>query len=176
MTTPLGDPFERPSRTRRAFLADSAGALAAASVIKQFTGGRAIPRVGRLARVEQSLASEREALRVLGRTNMRMPGSRPYPAVAAGTDMLPEIENVVVLMMENHSYDNLLGMLGRGPYQAPRGDGFTIAADGYPTATNPQSNGSLQRAFHMPNTCQSSGSPHQGVAACPHQDADGRQR
>jgi phospholipase C len=173
MTTPLEDQLGRPGRTRRAFLADSAGALATASLIRQLTGGRAIPRVGRLARVEQSLASEREALRVLGRTNMRMPGSRPYPAIAAGTDMLPEIENVVVLMMENHSYDNFFGMLGRGPFQAPRGDGYTIAADGYPTATNPQSNGSLQRAFHMPNTCQSSGSPSQEWAACHQQYANG---
>jgi phospholipase C len=173
MTTPPGDPFGRPSRTRRAFLADSAGALAAASVIKQFTGGRAIPRVGRLARVEQSLASDREALRVLGRTNMRMPGSRPYPAVAAGTDMLPQIENVVVLMMENHSYDNFFGMLGRGPFQAPRGDGYTIAADGYPTATNPQSNGSQLRAFNMPNTCQENGSPSQDWAASHQQYANG---
>ena len=29
----------------------------------------------------------------------------------AGTDLLPEIEHIVVLMMENHSYDNYLGML-----------------------------------------------------------------
>ena len=142
-------------------------------MIGQFTGGRSIPRVGRLARVEQSLASEREALRVLGRTSMRMPGSRPFPAIAAGTDMLPEIENVVVEVMENHSYDNFFGMLGRGPFQAPRGSRFTIAADGYPTATSPTATGGAQRAFRMPNTCQSGGSPSQEWAACHQQYANG---
>jgi phospholipase C len=173
MTTPLGDQSGGQGRTRRAFLADGAGALAAGSVIKQFTHGRSIPRVGRLARIEQSLASEREALRVLGRTSMRMPGSLPHPAIAAGTDMLPEIEHVVLLMMENHSYDNFFGMLGRGPFQVPRGDGFTIAADGYPTATNPTSNGTSQRAFRMPNTCQQGGKPSQDWAASHQQYANG---
>jgi phospholipase C len=175
MTNTGEPPIPEPEghRTRRAFLADGAGAVAAASAIRQLTGGRAIPRIGRLARIEQSLASEREALRVLGRTSMRMPGSLPHPAVAAGTDMLPEIEHVVVLMMENHSYDNFFGMLGRGPFQVPRGDGFTIAADGYPTATNPIANGGTQRAFRMPNTCQAHGMPAQDWPASHQQYANG---
>jgi hypothetical protein len=42
---------------------------------------------------------------------------------------LPGIQHIVVLMMENHSYDNLFGMLGRG-------DGFTFGPDGLPTATS----------------------------------------
>jgi phospholipase C len=173
MTTPREDPLDRQGRTRRAFLADGVTAVAAASAIKQLTGGHRVPRARPLAKTYQPHASEVEALRVLGRAEMRMPGSLPHPAVAAGTDMLPEIEHVVVLMMENHSYDNLLGMLGRGPYQAPRGDGFTIAADGYPTATNAYSNGSLQRSFHMPNTCQSDGKPSQDWEASHIQYANG---
>jgi phospholipase C len=28
--------------------------------------------------------------------------------------MLPQIKHIVVLMMENHSFDNYLGTLGRG--------------------------------------------------------------
>ncbi len=40
-------------------------------------------------------------------------GARPA-GPAAGTDALPQIEHIVVLMMENHSYDNYLGMLNRG--------------------------------------------------------------
>jgi len=67
----------------------------------------------------------------------------------------------VVLMMENHSYDNVLGMLGRGPGQTPRGDGFTLAADGGPTATNPYPDGRTQRAFRMPTTCQLPSRPSQ---------------
>jgi phospholipase C len=43
------------------------------------------------------------------------PGDRPRPDLPAGTDLLPAIRHIVVLMMENHSYDNYLGMLaGRG--------------------------------------------------------------
>jgi len=44
---------------------------------------------------------------------LRKPGSLPYPHLPAGTDTIPQIEHVVVLMMENHSYDNRLGMLFR---------------------------------------------------------------
>jgi phospholipase C len=43
------------------------------------------------------------------------PGPRPMPSLPTGTDLLPQIEHIVVLMMENHSYDNYFGMLrGRG--------------------------------------------------------------
>jgi len=38
-------------------------------------------------------------------------GGRPRPDLPEGTDLLPEIRHIVVLMMENHSYDNYLGML-----------------------------------------------------------------
>ena len=41
-----------------------------------------------------------------GARPLRQPGSLPYPKLAAGTDTIPQIEHVVVLMMENHSYDN----------------------------------------------------------------------
>ena len=44
---------------------------------------------------------------------LRQPGSLPYPELPAGTDTIPQIEHIVVLMMENHSYDNRLGMLVR---------------------------------------------------------------
>ena len=78
------------------------------------------------------------------------PGSRPRPDLPAGTDLEPRIEHIVVVMMENHSFDNVLGMLGRG-------DGFTRGADGLPTATNPDGHGNLVRAFHMPTECQTDG-------------------
>ncbi len=98
---------------------------------------------------------------MLGRVAMRLPDSLPNPSLPTGTDTLPQIEHVVVLMLENHSYDNILGMLGRGRGQRPRGDGFTLAADGLPTATNPYPDGRLQRAFRMPTTCQLSNTPSQ---------------
>ena len=42
------------------------------------------------------------------------PGHRPDPTKPEGTDLIPNIEHIVVLMMENHSYDNYFGMLDRG--------------------------------------------------------------
>src|ERR1700757_172573 len=80
---------------------------------------------------------------------LRPPGSLPYPGLPAGTDTIPQIEHIVVLMMENHSYDNRLGMLRR-----PDANGFRLGRGGLPTATNPYANGSVQHAFRMPTTCQ----------------------
>ena len=77
-------------------------------------------------------------------------------------------------MMENHSYDNYMGMLGRGPGEKPRGDGFTIGADGRPTAANPAPDGTIQHAFRMPTTCQLPRKPTQEWAQCHVQFDDGR--
>ncbi|HEU4362172.1 MAG TPA: alkaline phosphatase family protein [Mycobacterium sp.] len=105
---------------------------------------------------------QEQALAVLGKTTLRYPGSRPYPNLPPGTDTMPEIQHIIWCMMENHSYDNFLGMLGRAPGQTPRGDGYTISNPaptafnpyGTPTFTNPYANGTKQLAFHMPVTCQ----------------------
>jgi phospholipase C len=78
----------------------------------------------------------------------RVAGQRPDPTKAAGTDLIPEIEHIVIVMQENHSYDSYFGMLGRG-------DGFTLDASGKPTASNSDAKGNAVRAFHMANTCQS---------------------
>ena len=88
-------------------------------------------------------------------------GQRPVAGQPEGTNTLPQIDHILVLMMENHTYDNYLGMLGRGPGETARGDGFTIGPDGRPTATNPCPNGSVQHAFRMPTTCQIAGQPSQ---------------
>jgi len=68
--------------------------------------------------------------------------------------MLPQVEHIVVLMMENHSFDDHLGMLGRG-------DGFRLGRDGLPLNANPDGHGNLIRSFHMPSTCQLSAVPGQ---------------
>jgi phospholipase C len=156
-TDPVTDALR--GSTRRSFLIDGAGVLAAGSL----AGGLLTSRRtwARAADLTEPAASQVGALRVLGRSSMRLPDSLPNPAISAATDTLPQIEHVVVLMMENHSYDNFLGMLGRGAGQAARGDGFTLASDGLPNATNPYANGQLQRAFHMPTTCQVNDHPSQ---------------
>lgn len=46
-------------------------------------------------------------------------GDRPDLSQPVGADCLSEIEHIVILMMENHSYDNYLGTLERG-------DGFRM--------------------------------------------------
>ena len=78
------------------------------------------------------------------------PGSLPFPSLPPGTDTIPQIDHIVILMMENHSFDNYLGMLGRG-------DGFTLGPDGQPAASCPDASGAPVRAFHAPNLCQSGG-------------------
>lgn len=95
----------------------------------------------------QSDASIDAALKALGRDSLRQPGTLPFPDLPPGTDTIPEIEHIVFLMLENHSYDNIFGMLSRG-------DGFTKGPDGKPLNTNPYPNGTIQHAFPMPNTCQ----------------------
>ena len=86
---------------------------------------------------------------------LAQPGSLPYPKLPVGTDTIPQIEHIVVLMLENHSYDNYLGML-----QRPGADGFKLK-DCTPTATNPYANGQVQHAFRMPTTCQLPSRPSQ---------------
>jgi phospholipase C len=59
---------------------------------------------------------------------LRAPGSRPFPHLPVGhpTPGLEEIEHVVVLMMENHSFDNLLGMVPHQVKGRAKVDGLTI--------------------------------------------------
>ena len=101
---------------------------------------------------------ERLEQQELKRLTRRMPGGlageRPDPARPAGADLLPQIEHIVVLMMENHSYDNYLGLLGRG-------DGLPRGRDGEPDAANPDAAGEPVRAFRLPATRQQPQAPTQ---------------
>jgi len=100
------------------------------------------------------------------RRNLR-PGERPDPARPAGTDRLPQIKHIVVLMMENHSFDSYLGTLGRG-------DGFPLGDDGAPNAENPDSAGTMIRAYHARSTIQQAGTPTQSWNASHLQWAGGK--
>ena len=77
------------------------------------------------------------------------PGSRPDPSKPEGTDMLPEIEHIIIYMQENHSYDSYLGMLDVG-------DGFTLDGGGAPTNSNPNpgDGGNPFKVFKAGETCQ----------------------
>ncbi len=99
---------------------------------------------------------ERHELKRRGRGVAALrPGERPIPSLPAGTDLLPQIKHIVVLMMENHSYDSYLGML------AGRGDGFKLGRDGQPKAANPNADGKMIRGYHAPSTEQAGGVPCQ---------------
>ncbi len=87
-------------------------------------------------------------------TVLHQPGDRPNPSRQIGFDGIPKIEHIVVVMQENHSYDNYFGMLRRG-------DGFTLDRHGKPTNACPDATGAPVRAFHMANTCQLPKQPSQ---------------
>ncbi len=72
-----------------------------------------------------------------------LPDSLPHPRLPAGTDTIPEIDHVVVLMMENHSFDDHFGMLGRG-------DGLTRAAGRQAGQLQP---GARRRLHRHPSRC-----------------------
>jgi phospholipase C len=95
-------------------------------------------------------------------------GRRPRPALPAGTDLLPQIRHIVVLMMENHSYDNYLGML-RG-----RGEGFPLDSEGQPEVFNYGADGELVRAFRLPSAVQRHGVPSQSWHASHVQWGEGK--
>ena len=113
-------------------------------------------------RIERQKLRQREL-----RTRRNRPGDRPDPARPAGTDLLPQIKHVVVLMMENHSFDNYLGTLGRG-------EGLPLGADGRPTAENPDSAGTMIRSHHAGSTGQDQGVPSQSWSASHAQWAGGK--
>ena len=87
------------------------------------------------------------------------PGDRPRPDLPVGSDLIPQIKHIVILMMENHSYDNYLGML------TDRGEGLPRGADGTPTAVNTLPDGRRFPAHHLTSTRQLKGNPTQSWRA-----------
>jgi phospholipase C len=100
------------------------------------------------------LLEQHEVKRLARRRAAGQPGL-PRPALPPGTDLLPQIRHIVVLMMENHSYDNYLGML------QGRGEGFRLGPDGQPEVFNRGRGGEIVRAFHLSSTIQRRGVPSQ---------------
>ncbi|MBV9424070.1 MAG: hypothetical protein JOZ98_14235 [Solirubrobacterales bacterium] len=108
---------------------------------------------------------------VPGACRPRKPDSLPFPHLPAGTPSMRHIEHIVVLMMENHSFDNVLGLV---PYQAAGRelvDGLTRRR-GRVVNFNPDANGNRIYAQHMSSPCQLVGQPSQNWNAS-HQSVDG---
>jgi phospholipase C len=109
------------------------------------------------------LSSETASATVRPRSKTPGPGDLPNPSAPAGSDQLPEITTIVAVMMENHTYDSILGML-------PGGGGFTLDSDGNPVESNPWPKSAatgpppfknaVLKAFPMPTPCQLDAHPY----------------
>jgi phospholipase C len=124
-------PFENPL-TRRALLRYS-GSVGAAAAGMSTAGG-----------VWRTLAASAKTLRT--------PDSLPNPRSPAGTPnaALP-FDHIVVVMMENHSFDNLLGALAHSGQ--PKAHGLRINRHGVARDSNPGPEGSVA-SFVIPDTEQ----------------------
>jgi phospholipase C len=82
-------------------------------------------------------------------TVVRRPGSLPDPNRPAGSvdDEMP-FDHIVVVMMENHSFDNVLGMLARSGQSAA--DGLSFDESGEATNSNPGTNGTPPTVTSFP--------------------------
>ena len=97
---------------------------------------------------------ERLERREIARRSPRPVGDRPRPDLPTGTDLLPQIKHIVVLMMENHSYDNYLGTLaGRGE-GLPAGD-----QDLHHLTSTAQIKGNPTQSWHASHLQYTSGFP-----------------
>jgi phospholipase C len=107
-------------------------------------------------------------------TQLRQPNSLPFPRLPAGTESMPKIKHVVVLMMENHTFDNILGLVGY-EQRSRRGavDGLTLGKHGKPTNFNRDSDGRKVFADYANSPCQRSGVPTQSWNASHQAYADG---
>jgi phospholipase C len=103
--------------------------------------------------------------RTVGPAKHRRPHRRrvdelPDPSREMGEPGLPQIENLVLVMMENHSTDNVLGML---PIVSPKHrwtfDGLPFNDKGVPIATNPDKTGKPIYSYPLPDMC-----PFQGLS------------
>src|ERR1700753_1754947 len=115
-----------------------------------------------------NLLERREVRRLARMRSDGAPRPLPRPDLPAGTDLLPQIRHIVVLMMENHSYDNYLGML------QGRGEGFPLGADGEPDETNLGAGGEIVRPYHLASTDQHPDVPSQSGHASHHQWGRGK--
>jgi len=91
---------------------------------------------------------------------MRGPGSRPHPRLPEGTETIPQIDHIVVVMMENHSFDNILGALPHVAHRRRRVDGLPIF-HGRNLAFNRDAQGNKVYSARAETPCQEHGVPSQ---------------
>jgi phospholipase C len=93
------------------------------------------------------------------RPHKRRVDELPYADREMGEPGIPQIEHLVLVMMENHSLDNILGMLPA--VSAPHRwsfDGLPLNNAGVPIAANPDKTGAATYSYRLPDLC-----PFQGL-------------
>jgi phospholipase C len=95
----------------------------------------------------------------LNRFRLQGPGDRPFPRFPEGTDTLPQVDHIVVVIMENHSFDNVLGSLPRHR-RGRRVDGLPRFR-GRQLSYNPDAQGNRVFSFPADTPCQESSVPSQ---------------
>ena len=117
------------------------------TALKGAAGGAALVAAG-------ALPAWARPVRSLGA--LRGPDSRPFPHLPAGHPSMDEIRHIVVLMMENHSFDNLFGMV---PHQVPGRAGVDGLSLRHGRAQNFNRDAGGRRIFaqHAGTPCQESG-------------------
>jgi phospholipase C len=128
----MAEPPRQPQVTRRGLLGAGLGA-GAALTLSRYAGPTMTSAAGR-------------------RSWLRKPDSLPDRRRPAGTptEKLP-FDHIVVLMMENHSFDCYFGMLPRRGLRAA--DGFSFDRHGRPSNRNPYKNGYVV-PFRATSECQ----------------------
>ena len=127
------------------------GAVSRRTLLRGAAGGAALIAAGRLpawAKPTVSLAG------------VRKPNTLPFPHMPAGTESMREIRHVVVVMMENHSFDNMLGKVAHQVPGRRSVDGWTMR-NGRVVDSNPDSDGHPVRAKHARTPCQPDHVPSQ---------------
>src|ERR1700722_1377529 len=103
---------------------------------------------------------------------IRKPDSLPDPSVDAGTvNAAMPFDHIVVVMMENHSFDNLLGAVSRNG--VPHADGLSFNAAGVPTNWNPGIASTGARVYSFPFASTAQGPDVTQTWNATHQQIDG---
>ena len=103
---------------------------------------------------------------------VRKPDSLPNPYVDAGTvDAAMPFDHIVVVMMENHSFDNLLGALSRNG--VPKADGLSFSATGVAANWNPGTADTGARVYAYPFASTEQGGGVTQTWNATHQQVDG---
>jgi phospholipase C len=131
-------------------LADTA--LTRRTLLRSAAGAAAVSASGALPAWARPIAAAAPRL--------RRPDSRPFPALPEGTPSMPKIEHIVVLMMENHSFDNFLGMVPHQLRGRRSADGLTLNR-GRVQNYNRDQYGQRVFAQHATSPCQLHAEPSQ---------------